>query len=89
MAVSDNISDRIARAVAAAEETQRARANQPRADRAYLVRDAAKRYGLGEEDAARITGSGATEIQREARALALERSRLAAAEADVGRTADD
>ncbi len=89
MARLGNIGDRVARALAAAEDADRARADRPRADRAYLVADAAKRYGLGEDQAAQITGDGPTEIQRSARALALDRARLAAAEADARRTADN
>lgn len=90
MARLDTISDRISRALAAAEESDRARAEpRPRADRSWLVRDAAARYGLTDELAEKITATSPTEVQREARALALERVRLAAAEAEARRSADD
>ncbi|WP_218060638.1 hypothetical protein [Micromonospora sediminicola] len=69
----DHISDKVSRALAAAEEAQRARDAQraQRADRAYLVRDAADRYGLSDALAARITADGPTAIQDEARRLAV------------------
>ncbi|MEU5903595.1 hypothetical protein [Micromonospora sp. NPDC047527] len=70
--------DKIARAVAAAQDAERVRTEPPaRANRAWLVADAAKRYSLGEDLAARITGNSPTEIQREARTLALDRARVA------------
>lgn len=89
MATWDATADRVARAVEEARSRQE-REPSPRADRAWLVRDAAERYGLGPELAARIMGDGPTEILREARGLALDRARIAAAEAEAeGRNADD
>lgn len=101
MATWDATSDRVVRAIAGAqegdrvtravEEAQRRQEAepQPRADRDYLVADAVRRYGLGEELAAQIKGDGPAEILREARGLALDRARLAAAAADAAaRTAD-
>lgn len=89
MATWDATADRVARAV---EEAQRRQEAGPpaRADRAYLVADAAERYGLGEELAARITGDGPTEILDQARRLAVERARLLAAEGEAaGRNTTD
>ncbi|MEV4478759.1 hypothetical protein [Micromonospora coxensis] len=86
----DATADRVARAVAAAEESAHAKAEPPaRADRDWLVANAAERYGLGEELAARITGNGPTEIQDQARRLAVERSRLLATEAEAERRNGD
>ncbi|MET8250499.1 hypothetical protein [Micromonospora sp. NPDC005197] len=76
--------DKVARAVTAAQEAERAKAEpQPRADRDWLVADAARRYGLGDALAAMIKGDTAAEIQRDARRLTVERSTLLAAEAEV------
>ncbi|SCL38432.1 hypothetical protein GA0074692_5009 [Micromonospora pallida] len=81
MTAHGDIRERVARAVATAQEAARAKAAQPRADRAYLVADAAHRYGLSDELAAQITGNGPAEIQREARRLAVERAEHGAADA--------
>ncbi|MEU8253242.1 hypothetical protein AB0C06_03100 [Micromonospora inaquosa] len=80
--------DKVARAVAAAQEAERYRADPPaRADRAWLVEDAAKRYGLSDAQAALIRDDGPTAIRRAARDLAMSQEIMLAAEAEAERNA--